>query len=84
MQSCLLNVVKVPEKLSYSLPKDKLLDSSKFKEEKLKLAEKLKFVSGRVEKFLGKGQNAGYQHLLLFPQCFQKAYILGLKVGIVW
>ena len=26
-----------------------------------------------VEKIVGKGENACYQHLLLFPYCFQKA-----------
>ena len=25
----------------------------------------------RVENIVGKGENAGYQHFLLFPQCFQ-------------
>ena len=30
-------------------------------------------VLGRVENIVGKGENAGYQHFLLFPQCFQKA-----------
>ena len=29
--------------------------------------------SDRVENFVGKGENAGYQHFLLFPQGFQKA-----------
>ena len=34
---------------------------------------------------MGKGENAGYQHFLLFLQCFQKAsYSKLLKVGIVW
>ena len=28
---------------------------------------------GRVENIEGKGENAGYQHFLLFPKCFQKA-----------
>ena len=38
-----------------------------------------------VENIEGKGENAGYQHFLLFPQCFQKASFSGsLKVGIVW
>ena len=38
----------------------------------------------RVENIVGKGENAGNQHFLLFPQCFQKASFLGLlKVGIV-
>ena len=27
----------------------------------------------REENIVGKGENAGYQHFLLFPQCFQKA-----------
>ena len=41
-------------------------------------------VFDRVENIVGKGGNAGYQHLLLFPQCFQKASSSGsLKVGIV-
>ena len=34
---------------------------------------------------MGKGENAGYQHFLLFPQCFQKASILeSLQVPIMW
>ena len=30
-----------------------------------------------VKNIEGKGENAGYQHSLLFPQCFQKASFLG-------
>ena len=26
----------------------------------------------RVKNFVGKGENAGYQHLPILPQCFQK------------
>ena len=26
-----------------------------------------------VENIVGKGENSGYQHFLLFPQCFEKA-----------
>ena len=38
-----------------------------------------------VENIMGKGENAGDQHFLLFPQCFQKASFPGsLKVKIVW
>ena len=33
----------------------------------------MKLDLGRVENTVGKGENAGYQHLLLFPQCFKKA-----------
>ena len=39
----------------------------------------------KVENTMGKGQNAGYQHFLLFPQYFPKSSPLGLlKVGIAW
>ena len=31
------------------------------------------FFFARAENIVGKGQNAGYQHFLLFPQCCQKA-----------
>ena len=34
-----------------------------------------KFILGKVENSVGKGENAGYQHFLLFLQCFQKAYL---------
>ena len=71
-----------------SLPNDKILDWSKLQalaDDNINLAEKLKFVLERVENIAGKGENAGYQHFLLFPQCFQKASLSGsLKVGIVW
>ena len=34
---------------------------------------------------MGKGENAGNQHFLLFPQCFQKvSYTDSLKVVNVW
>ena len=29
------------------------------------------FVFDKVENIVGKGENAGYQHFLLFPRCFQ-------------
>ena len=31
-------------------------------------------VVDRVKNIVGKGENAGYQHFLPFPQCFQKAF----------
>ena len=52
------------------------LDWSKvkaFADYKVTVTEKLKFVLGRLENIVGKGENAGYQHFLLFPQYFQKA-----------
>ena len=33
----------------------------------------VEFVPDTVENNLGKGENAGYQHFLLLPHCFQKA-----------
>ena len=35
--------------------------------------KKLKFILGRIENNVGKGENAGNQHFLLSPRCFQKA-----------
>ena len=71
-----------------TLPHDKILDLSKLKafaDDNSNVNSKLKFALGRVENIAGKGENAGYQHFLLFPQCFQKVSSLGLlKVGIVW
>ena len=43
------------------------------------------FVCDRVENIVEKGENAGYQHFLLFPRCFQRGFYPGsLKFGIVW
>ena len=40
---------------------------------------------GWVENIVGKAENAGYQHFLLFPQCFPKVSFSGsLKVWILW
>ena len=42
-----------------------------FADDKIIVIQKLKFVLGRVENIVGKGENAGYQHFLLLPQSFQ-------------
>ena len=39
----------------------------------------IKNVSGRVQNIVGKIENAGYQHFLLFPQCFQRPLLQGCK-----
>ena len=55
---------------SNSLPNDKTLDCSKLKafaDDNTYVSKKVKFVLGRVENIMGKGENAGYQHFLLFP-----------------
>ena len=59
-----------------SLPNNKILDWFKLKalaDDKRNMTEELKFVLGRVENIVGIGENAGYQHFLLFPKCYQKA-----------
>ena len=71
-----------------SLPNDKILDLTKFKafaDDKIILTQKLKFMLRRVENIVGKGENAGHQQFLLFPQCFQNlSFPEVLKVWIVW
>ena len=61
-----------------SFTKQQILDWSKLKAftyDKINVTEKLKFVTGRVGNIVGKGENAGYQHFLLFLQCFQMASV---------
>ena len=77
-----------------SLPNDKFLDRSKFKafgDDKLNAACRLNAAAmmisllDGVENTVGKGKNAGYQHFLVFPQCFPKSTSLGsLNFGTVW
>ena len=67
-------------------PNDKILNQSKFKAlavDKINMTEKMKFIFGGVENSVGKGQNAGYQHFLLFPQCFQKTSYTGVLKGVI-
>ena len=75
-----------PEPLSYkygaSLPNNKILDLFKLKANTddnviVNVIEKLKPDFGRVENIVGKIENVGYQHFLLFLQCFQKASFSG-------
>ena len=51
---------------------DKLLEWSKLKAfaDGIKLIKKMNFVVDGVENIMGQAENAGYQHFLLFPQCF--------------
>ena len=49
------------------------------------LKTKNEFFLEMAENIVGKGENAGYQHFLFFPQYFQKAlFVRLLKVRIVW
>ena len=48
-------------------------DSKVFSDNKVNATNMMFPVFDKVENIVGKGENAGYQHFLLFPQCFQKA-----------
>ena len=59
------DVSHINEAAFNSLPNDKILDWSNLKavaDDTSNAAEKLKFVLGRVENIVGKGENAGHQH----------------------
>ena len=63
----------------------RLVKPEAFADYKINENKNLEFVVVRVENIAGKGENAGNQHFLLFPPCFQKAsFSRSLKVGIVW
>ena len=56
-----------------SLPDKKISDWFKLKafaDDKLNMIRLLKLLIQRAETIVGKGENADYQHNLLFPQCF--------------
>ena len=64
-----------------------------FVNDKLNISKMTSCLCDRVENTVGKEENAGYQHFLLFPQffskafphCFPKPFSLGsLKVWIAW
>ena len=65
----------------------RILDWSKLKafvDDKLNIADMTIYLCARFENTVGKEENAGYQHFLLFAQCFPKLSSSGLlKVGIV-
>ena len=69
---------------SNPLPNNNFLDWNKFKafaDVKSNAAE-LRIFSriDRVENIVEKQENAGYQHFLLFPQCFQTLSLSGLLI----
>ena len=71
-----------------SLPNDKILDWSKLKafaDDKFDVVKMMISIFDGLENSVEKGENAGYQHFLLFLQSFPKPSSFGsLKVGIVW
>ena len=70
------------------LPDNKISEWSKlraFADDKLNVTENIKVVFRRIEKIVGKEENAGQQHFFLCPQCFQKGFSSSKsKVVIVW
>ena len=69
-------------------PNDKILDLTELKafaDNKLNVTKLMSSLYDRVENTVGKGENADYQHFLLFSQYFLKPSSLrSFKVGIVW
>ena len=64
-----------------SLPNDKILAWSKleaFADDKYDDFKIMISPFIRLEKTVGEGENAGYQHFLLFSQCFPKPPFLGV------
>ena len=63
------------------VPSDVILDWSNLKafaDDKIDVVKMTSSLHDRVENAVGKGENAGYQHFLLFPQCFPKPSSLPL------
>ena len=55
----------------------RFLASSKLKafaDDNFNMAQIVQFFFEKVENVVGKGENAGYQHFLLFPQCLLLAF----------
>ena len=73
---------------SNPFPNSKILDHSKLKafaDDKIDVSKRLISVWGRVENIVGNGENAGYWHFLVFPQCFEEPVLTEpYKPGIVW
>ena len=67
------------------LPNEKISDWTKLKavaDDNFNMAPMIKFVSDMTENVVGKEENAGYRHFLLFPQCFQKDFSTKTPKGV--
>ena len=88
LQMTILSFMKMAGSSLNPLPNAKVLDETKFKafaDDKLSNKKIIVLHFIRVENIVAKGENAGYQHFLLFPQCFQKPCFQGASKGvIVW
>ena len=81
-----LDNVLTMSKITSLFPNVRILAWSKLKafaDDNVNVTQNLKFIFERVESFLGKGENAGYQHVSHFPKCFQKPHLSGsLKLDV--
>ena len=63
--------------IEFPLPTDKISDWSKLKavvDSNVCVVQMIISAFDWVENRVGKGENAGLQHFLLFPQCFPKTF----------
>ena len=67
-----------PDGISLTLSKFKA-----FADVKIHVTLTIISVFDRVENIVGKGENAGYQYFLFFPQCFQKASFQNSSKGVM-
>ena len=74
--------------ISNLVPDDKILGLPKLKafaDDKLNVPQNITVAFHRIENIVEKEENAGCQHFLLCPQCFQKAFSSSAsEVVIVW
>ena len=87
---CCLQMLSIQTRLKfcYPLPQDEIMCVTKFKafsDEKLNMVKMTTSLRDSIENNVGKGENAGYQHFLLFPHCFPQPSSLGsLKAWTEW
>ena len=43
----------------------------------------IRLVNDRIKNIVGKGENAGYQHFLLFQQCFPRPFSSGSFIVVI-
>ena len=73
-------------KVIYPITRRQILDPSKlrkFADYNFKFDQNGRKLFNWVENTVGKGEIAGYEQFLLFPQCFQKACFPGVSKGVV-
>ena len=75
---CIGTVVILSFSLYFTKQQNFGLEMKAFADVKLNVAKKIISLFDRVENIAGKGENAGYQHFLLFPQCFPKPSFWGV------